>query len=228
MNAYRNSKAVPVVRPVLAALFIGVLLFVSAGSLRWWQGWTYLGIAVLAQIMTAVLIPPTLLAERTRRQHESQKRWDRLLFLSVGQIFARVVPIVAGLDFRFGWKPEIPVLATAVALVFLVLGDSLFIWSMRVNAFFSRLVRVQDDRGHLVVSDGPYRYVRHPGYVALVVNMIAGPVLLGSWWATLAGAVAAGLVILRTALEDALLRRELAGYHDYAQKVRWRLLPRVW
>ena len=228
MNAYRRSTAVPLVRPILAALFIGVLLFVSAGSLRWWQGWTYLGVAVLAQVVTILLIPPALLAERTKRRHEGQKRWDRLLYLAFGQIFARVIPVVAGLDFRFGWKPEIAAWGEIVALAFLLLGGALFIWSMRVNAFFSRLVRLQDDRGHLVVSDGPYRYVRHPGYVALVVTMIAGPVLLGSLWATLAGVVAAGLVILRTALEDALLQRELAGYHDYAQRVRRRLLPGVW
>jgi protein-S-isoprenylcysteine O-methyltransferase Ste14 len=223
-----TGTAVPVARRVLAALFIGLLLFLSAGSLHWWQAWIYLGVSVLAQIVTTLVVPQGLLAERTRRQHADQKRWDRLLYTAVGQIFARVIPIVAGLDFRFGWKPEIPVWLEAAALVFLVLGTSLFIWSMRVNAFFSRLVRLQGDRGHVVVSGGPYRYVRHPGYVALVINMLAGPLLLGSAWATLAGLVAAGLVVLRTALEDELLRRELAGYSGYAREVHWRLVPGVW
>jgi protein-S-isoprenylcysteine O-methyltransferase Ste14 len=228
MNSLRSSATALFARRFAAVVLIGVLLFVAAGSLRWWQGWTYLGVAALAQIATTLLVPSGLLAERTKRRHEGQQRWDRLLFTAVGQLFARVIPIVAGLDFRFGWKPEIAVWAEVVALAFLVLGTALFIWSMRVNAFFSRLVRLQGDRGHVVVSGGPYQYVRHPGYVALVVNMIAGPVLLGSVWATIAGAVAATLVIVRTALEDKLLHGELEGYAEYAGRVRWRLLPGLW
>lgn len=228
MNSLRDSAIALFARRFAAVAFIGVLLFVSAGSLRWWQGWTYLGVAAIAQITTTLLVPSGLLAERTKRRHEGQKRWDRLLFVAVGQLFARVIPIVAGLDFRFGWKPEMAVWGESAALVFLVLGTALFIWSMRVNAFFSRLVRLQDDRGHVVVSGGPYRYVRHPGYVALVVNMIAGPVLLGSVWATIAGAVAAALVVLRTALEDRLLHDELEGYAEYAGRVRRRLVPGLW
>ena len=228
MDDPRRSTAGLFARRFAAVLFIGVLLFVSAGSLRWWQGWVYLGIAALAQIVTTLVLPSDLLAERTRRRHDDQKRWDRLLFMAVGQLFARVIPIVAGLDFRFGWKPEIALWVEIVALAFLVLGNALFIWSMRVNAFFSRLVRLQGDRGHVVVSGGPYRFVRHPGYVALVINMIAGPVLLGSVWATVAGAIAAVLVVLRTALEDELLQHDLEGYADYADKVRWRLVPGVW
>jgi protein-S-isoprenylcysteine O-methyltransferase Ste14 len=99
---------------------------------------------------------------------------------------------------------------------------------MRTNAFFSRLVRLQGDRGHAVVSTGPYRYVRHPGYVGLVIELIAAPLLLGSAWAMLAGAIGAALVIVRTALEDGFLRSELPGYPEYAGRVRWRLVPRIW
>jgi protein-S-isoprenylcysteine O-methyltransferase Ste14 len=99
---------------------------------------------------------------------------------------------------------------------------------MRVNRYFAQVVRIQNDRGQTVVADSPYRSVRHPGYAGGLLASIAGPLMLGSVWATLAGLVGAVLLIIRTALEDKVLLEELAAYNDYAKKVRWRLIPWIW
>ncbi|MBC7224324.1 MAG: isoprenylcysteine carboxylmethyltransferase family protein, partial [Anaerolineae bacterium] len=107
-------------------------------------------------------------------------------------------------------------------------GLGLATWAMASNPFFSAFVRIQRERGHRVVADGPYRYVRHPGYLGAIVFQMAIPLALGSLWALLPSGVAAALYVARTVLEDRTLQEELAGYREYAQKVRHRLLPGLW
>jgi protein-S-isoprenylcysteine O-methyltransferase Ste14 len=99
---------------------------------------------------------------------------------------------------------------------------------MLTNAFFSCTVRIQEERGHVVVSEGPYRYVRHPGYVGFIVSGLVTPIVLDSLWALVPAALAASLLVFRTSLEDSTLRKELSGYDEYAGRVRYRLLPGVW
>jgi protein-S-isoprenylcysteine O-methyltransferase Ste14 len=115
-----------------------------------------------------------------------------------------------------------------LALVVMFLGYSLFSWAMATNAYFSARVRIQADRGHQVVSDGPYRLVRHPGYAGVLPFAIALPVMLGSLWALVPGLVLVVSVVGRTALEDQTLLRDLDGYAAYAERVRFRLVPGVW
>jgi protein-S-isoprenylcysteine O-methyltransferase Ste14 len=102
------------------------------------------------------------------------------------------------------------------------------IWAMRVNRFFSSAVRIQSDRGQQVVSDGPYRFVRHPGYTAAVVMILANGVALGSWMAAVIGWMGVPILVWRTVKEDRMLRAQLPGYAEYAARVKWRLLPGVW
>lgn len=104
----------------------------------------------------------------------------------------------------------------------------LLIWAMRTNTFFARVVRIQAERGHHVISTRPYAQVRHPGYVGLCTLGLGMPLLLGSWWAFIPGALEVGLLIVRTALEDRTLQAELPGYGEYAARVRCRLLPGIW
>ena len=108
------------------------------------------------------------------------------------------------------------------------LGYALFTWATAANAFFSRIVRLQLDRGQTVVSSGPYRYLRHPAYLGAIAYNLAVGILLASWPAAAVGLAGALLLVVRTALEDRLLRAELPGYEDYARRVRYRLLPGVW
>jgi protein-S-isoprenylcysteine O-methyltransferase Ste14 len=121
-----------------------------------------------------------------------------------------------------------PLALQIAALVVAALGYALGTWAMGANAFFSKIVRIQKDRGHAVATGGPYRYLRHPGYLGTIVFELATPIMLGSLWALIPGGLGALLLIIRTVLEDRTLHEELDGYEKYAQKVRYRLLPGIW
>jgi protein-S-isoprenylcysteine O-methyltransferase Ste14 len=136
--------------------------------------------------------------------------------------------ILAGLDQRYGWTGGFPLGAQITALILCLFGYGLVVWATASNAFFSQIVRIQTERGHTVVTGGPYQYVRHPAYIGAIVFELAAPILLASWWAGITSLLAVILLVLRTALEDRALQTELAGYADYARKVRQRLLPGIW
>jgi protein-S-isoprenylcysteine O-methyltransferase Ste14 len=136
--------------------------------------------------------------------------------------------IVAGLDQRYGWTGGFPLAAQIAALAVCALGYALVVWATASNTFFSQIVRIQSERGHGVVTGGPYHYVRHPAYVGMIVFELAMSILLASWWALIASGLCAILLILRTALEDRTLQAELTGYVDYSRQVRHRLLPGIW
>jgi protein-S-isoprenylcysteine O-methyltransferase Ste14 len=216
------------VKSIAGIALIILLLFLPAGTLDWRAGWAYVIVYVLVILATALVVDPDLMAERNQRRHADQKGWDKALFGAYGTIMGLVIPVLAGFNVRFGWKPDVSSWVQYVALATYVLGWGFHLWAMVVNRFFAQVVRIQHDRGQTVVTGGPYRWVRHPGYAFGVVLTVAGPLMLGSAWATLAGLIGAVLLIVRTALEDRVLVEELAGYKEYTQQVRWRLVPGVW
>jgi protein-S-isoprenylcysteine O-methyltransferase Ste14 len=210
-------------------VFYGVLLFVSAGRLDWLAAWLYLGVfAGTVLINTTILLPknPQFLAERGRARQDA-KGWDKLVTAIAGAFMVAGL-VVPGLDLRFGWSPQFTFPLQSAGFVALVLGCALFSWAMISNEFFETQVRIQADRGQRVATSGPYRYVRHPGYVGMALQLLATPIALGSWWGVVPAVCAAGMFVLRTALEDKTLQSELDGYRDYAERVRFRLLPGVW
>ena len=216
-------------REVIGVLFVAATLFIPAGRWNWVWGWALVGLyAVWVSANALILIPrsPELLAERAQRK-KGIKDWDAVLMSIVG-IVTMCKLIVAGLDVRYGWTVGIPLWLQIVTLAVAALGYALGTWAMAANAFFSMMVRIQDDRGHAVVTGGPYQFVRHPGYVGVIAFELATPVMLGSLWALIAGVLAALLVVIRTALEDQTLQKELEGYTEYVQQTRYRLLPGVW
>jgi protein-S-isoprenylcysteine O-methyltransferase Ste14 len=208
-------------------LFLYGALFLAAGRLRWAWGWAYVGVGVGILILNLVVLPREVVAERGQRRKKDVKTWDRLLSPLIF-VPALGTPVVAALDWRWGWTGPLPELVHVAGLACITLGQGLFTWAMASNKFFSTVVRIQVDRDHAVTSDGPYRYVRHPGYVGYIVSLFGTAVGLGSWWALLPAGLAAGMFVVRTALEDTTLRRELPGYAEYAQHTRYRLLPGVW
>ncbi len=215
----------------LAATLVlqAALLFFAAGRLDWFAAWIYLAVYVgTIAFNTLVLLPthPDLIAERAQPKANA-KSWDKLLSSLTGIAYLAIM-IVAGLDVRLGWSSPVALVVLAVGLALLMLGNGLFSWAMTSNAFFSTLVRIQDERGHAVTSHGPYRWVRHPGYVGWILMNIGMPLMFGSWWALLPGGLSAALMAVRTALEDRTLQDELPGYKEYAAQVRYRLVPRVW
>jgi protein-S-isoprenylcysteine O-methyltransferase Ste14 len=209
-------------------LLIAAILFIPAGTLNWIMGWAYVGTFVLVTVVSAVLVDPDLLAERDLRKHKNVKRWDVILLSIHGLLSVVAIPIIAGLGVRFQWLPKIPVWLQIAALFVNALGWSLHIWAMVANKFHAKVVRIQSDRGQTVVTDGPYRYVRHPGYVGGIILNLASPIMLGSVWALIPGVLGALLLIIRTVLEDRMLLEELEGYKEYAQRVYYRLLPGIW
>jgi len=217
------------VRETMGVIMVGVVLFLAAGTTDWPMGWALVGVYLVWVCANAlVLIPrnPQLIAERLGPR-KGAKTWDTAIMTVVGlATIGRLV--VAGLDMRFGWTAGITFPIQVIALVVAVLGYAFGVWALAVNAFFSQIVRIQDERGHTVVTDGPYRFVRHPGYVGVILFDLAVPVMLGSLWALTFGGLVVVLIFIRTALEDRTLQAELEGYPDYARRVRYRLVPAVW
>jgi protein-S-isoprenylcysteine O-methyltransferase Ste14 len=217
------------IREAMGVVFVAVTLFVPAGTLNWAMGWALVGIYAIWVAATAlILIPnsPELLIERATRK-KGNKTWDTVLLSIVG-LTTIAKYILAGLDVRFEWTAQMSLALQITALVIAALGYALVTWATAANAFFSKIVRIQDDRGHAVATGGPYRYVRHPGYIGTIASELATPIMLGSLWAFIPGVLAALLFVVRTALEDRTLQEELDGYTEYAQQTRYRLLPGVW
>lgn len=214
---------------VLGVAAMGVALFWSAGRIDWWPAWAAVAVWVASYAAMDIFIlrfNPNLIAERLAPP-KGAKSWDKAI-VSLIRLTELARYILAGLDQRYGWTDGFPLAAQMAAVAACLLGQALFIWAMVSNTFFSQIIRIQSDRGHAVATAGPYRYVRHPGYVGMIVFELAMSTLLASWWALVAGGICAILLILRTTLEDRTLQAELPGYADYARQARYRLLPGIW
>jgi protein-S-isoprenylcysteine O-methyltransferase Ste14 len=219
-----------IVREVNGGLLVVVILVLLSGDWRWAMAYALAGMYLLTTLMQSLLLvprSPELLAERSRRFAPGTKPWDRTILAVYGTAYLGVL-VVAALDRRWTWSSPLPVAAQAAGVALWLLGSAAVTWSMAANAFFSFSVRLQAERGQTVVSGGPYRFVRHPGYVGAILTALGAALLLGSAWSL----VPAGLVLVsltvRTALEDRTLRRELAGYEEFTRRTRWRLVPGVW
>ena len=226
-----NTKLIAryILGEILSIAGMGVALFWSAGRIDWWPAWGALAV-MLAWITGMEIVifrfNPGLLAERFGPR-KGAKPWDTAIVSFVGLV-QLVRYIVAGLDQRYGWTGGFPLAAQIVALAVCFLGYALFVWATASNTFFTKVVRIQSERGHAVATGGPYRYVRHPAYIGAILYELTVPILLASWWALIPSGLCAILLILRTALEDRTLQAELTGYVDYARQVHHRLLPGIW
>ena len=212
----------------LTATLIAIL-FLSSGHLNWPMAWVYVGArtAIATASMYAIASKaPQLLKERFRPGKDA-KAWDRPL-VTVTMLFWPAILIAIGLDRRFGWSSEPTLAIRLVALMVSLLGDAFSKWAAASNKFYSRVIRIQRDREHTVVSEGPYRYVRHPGYAGALATALTTPIALGSWWALFPSGLMGLLLVFRTVLEDKTLHNELSGYAEYAEHTRYRLLPGIW
>jgi protein-S-isoprenylcysteine O-methyltransferase Ste14 len=213
----------------ISFVVIAAILFLSAGRLNWTWAWLYLAICIVSVLINGVFMLRTSLEMVAERgELPMTRKWDQIISGLNAAAMYLVLPLVAGLDVRFGWTRDPGVAWHVAGAVVFALGLELTSWAMFANVFFSTAVRIQLDRGHTVCSSGPYRFVRHPGYVGFILQAIGVPILLGSWWALIPGLAAAVLIIVRTVFEDRTLQAELPGYPDYVQKVHYRLLPGIW
>ncbi len=208
-----------------ASAVIASILVLSAG--RWDIPWLWAYVAVIAATFTVLprVIDPGLLRERLRPAAGGVDRHLRVLMMPV--FLAHLV--IAGLDAgRFHWSGDVPVTVRLIGAAGLIGMFLVALWTIRTNRFFSPVVRIQHERGHHVISTGPYRWIRHPGYAITIVGFPFGSLLMGSYWSALPHVVAAALMLRRTLIEDRYLHEHLEGYVEYAQRVRYRLLPGVW
>jgi protein-S-isoprenylcysteine O-methyltransferase Ste14 len=217
---------------VVSFVLPAVMLFGAAGRLDWLWGWVVIGISVgfgIGARLVMLMVDPDVLIERGRSlDADNVKPWDRLLMPIVGLLLPFAMLIVAGLDQRFGLSPQLAPGLRVTALVVLILSMVLGTWALFANRFFSGTVRIQTERGHSVVSSGPYRFIRHPGYVGAILMYLATPLVLGTLWGLLPAALILIGILIRTALEDKMLHEELPGYREYAARTRYRLIPGVW
>ena len=198
--------------------------FGSAGRWDLPLAWACLGIYAAFMVLAQMLMTPELRRERMKPAPggiDRQIRWIMLPFM-VG------FWVVAGLDIRRHGSAPIPPGWQILGLAGFTTSLGLALWALTQNPFFSPVVRVQTERGHHLITSGPYQFIRHPGYLGSAGSALCGAVALGSWWALLPAMGVVGVMIRRTVLEDRFLCSELAGYPEYARKVRYRLLPGIW
>jgi protein-S-isoprenylcysteine O-methyltransferase Ste14 len=217
---------------ILVLFIIPLLPMLISGRWNWWEAWIFAIILFLGFVLSRALAArrhPDILAERARSlQRGDAKPWDKFLapIMALGGL---LVPLVAGLEERFHWTPRpfsLPVKIAAIAIM--VLAYAFSAWAMIENAYFSGVVRLQTDRGHKVCTSGPYRWLRHPGYVGGFWSYLAMPLILDSAWAFIPVGLLLIVTVIRTNLEDRTLQVELSGYRDYAKHVHYRLFPGIW
>lgn len=214
---------------LLEFTLFGVILFASAGTIAWLNGWSFLGLSILIVMANAAyLLPrnPEVIVERGRR-HTGTRTFDSVI-MSVYTAFYLALLVLAGLDAqRWDWAPLGWGWAVAGGAAMCV-GAIPMAGAMGANRNLETSVRIQSDRGHEVATGGPYRFVRHPMYVGMLIQLPGMALLLGSAWALVPAFGAAVCMVVRTALEDRTLRRDLPGYREYAERTRYRLVPGVW
>jgi len=217
------------VRSIITYLLIPLALLISGWDLGWYQGWLYSAVIVIAGIGPRIWAEkrhPGLMEERDKfGKAQDVKSWDKVLSILMAVSLTFPLFIVAGLDHHFGWSPVFPTWLNILGFVLIVLGYTFAGWALTENRFFSTVVRIQKDRGHMVCDSGPYRIVRHPGYAGNILALPGIVLALGSVWTIIPIIVALIIAVIRTTLEDKTLHEELQGYRDYASRVRYRLIP---
>ena len=217
---------------VRMSLFALALLW-PAGTWNWWEAWVMVGLwLVFGLTIQHYLIhdDPALLSERLKLVpiHKDQKTWDKVL-MAIFFIAGIALYIVPGFDVvRYGWSEPLPLWMKAIAFVIHLPCFYLLVWIMRENTYLAQVVKIDDERGHQVITTGPYAYVRHPMYTTAIILFFAFPVALGSRYALLLAAFLTLILLVRTYLEDRTLHEELDGYAEYAKQTPYRLIPNIW
>lgn len=219
------------IRLALVLFVFPLIPMIISGVWDWWEAWVYVFLSIVGFIVSRGLAArrhPDILDERARSMElQGAKSWDKILapMMAFGSL---LILILAGADKLLGWTSPFPLHAKIAAILAIFLGYVLASWALVENKFFSGVVRIQTDRGHRVVTTGPYRLIRHPGYAGALLAYLAMPILFDSLWAFIPATGLFGIILLRTSLEDRTLQAELPGYREYAQKIRHRLFPGIW
>ncbi len=225
----KNLKSTWVVRGIFLPVFLIIFTLLLAGRIDYWQGWLYNILNILILLVTFIVLKDKKdLIEERLKPGMGVKKFDKIYFAVSSPAFFLMM-IVSILDGgRFHWQPQIPVSIVFAGVFLYLIGHTFFLWAKHVNNFFATVVRIQTDRGQTVCKTGPYRFVRHPGYVGGILFGLASPLVLGSFWGVIPAVVSAFCLLIRTSLEDKVLKKELPGYLEYTKEVRYRLIPGIW
>ena len=228
LNLSSKARMQMILRAVLSPIMLFGLLFLFAGRWDYWQGWVYIVMNLLIMLlMGTVLTKSSELVEERLSPKEGMKGWDKFYFAVTVPLYISAL-ILSGLDARLGWSTNMPLVVYWSGVVIYLVGQAIFLWARYTNNYFSSVVRIQNDRGQTVCKDGPYHYVRHPGYVGGFLFTIIVGIVLGSWWASIPQVIAGIMLIWRTAREDKTLQVELPGYKEFTQETKYRLIPGIW
>jgi protein-S-isoprenylcysteine O-methyltransferase Ste14 len=231
MSKRNEIRAGSIALMLIFIVIIPLLPLLISWHWNWWEAWVFAGLNIAGFAVSRYLAArrnPDILYERAKYlQHEDAKDYDKILSPIVG-IGGGVIPLIAGFDERFEWSSEFSTTLKIVSIFVILAGYVLASYAIIENRFFSGMVRIQTDRGHHVVTSGPYRWVRHPGYAGSLITYLFIPVLLDSWWTFIPACSLLVILSIRTYLEDKTLQEELPGYEEYVKKVRYRLIPWVW
>jgi protein-S-isoprenylcysteine O-methyltransferase Ste14 len=222
-----RSKARLIFRFVFSTALMAFVIIKSAGTVNYWQGWVYMTLFTYLAVFTMLVLPSDLAMERMN-PGEGVKKWD-YVFVAFYTPMTFVIPALSAADaHRFHLSPGLPVSINAAAFLFIFFGTSLLVRSTWINQYFSSVIRIQNDRGQKVIQDGPYQIVRHPGYLGGMVIYLFLPPALNSLLGYAGAIPLIAALIIRTYFEDRTLQQELDGYRDYANIVKYRLIPKVW
>jgi protein-S-isoprenylcysteine O-methyltransferase Ste14 len=212
-------------------LFVQIVVFVIfSGCLIDSRSWFYFVTAFGNYVISTAIqfkLNPELLVQRLKLKREGSKLWDEILMRLSNLMIILMIPLIAGLDFRFGWS-FLDLYFVWIGLLFVIASSVLLNWAMLINPHFEPTVRIQKERNHMVIRKGPYAIVRHPGYLAGILFAFSTPLLIGSFFTFVAVGIYVILIILRTWMEDKTLQEELNGYSEYVSQVKNRLFPKLW
>jgi protein-S-isoprenylcysteine O-methyltransferase Ste14 len=205
-------------------ILLAAVLFGGAGRFDVPRLWAYIGAYLVIMLVGVSVLDPSLYRERVRPGGK-RRPWSLHILSALFVTHLLVAGIEAG---RYRWTPPVPLAVECTGFVAFTVCFAVVLWAMHVNPFYSSVVRIQTERGHTLVTNGPYRWVRHPGYAATLVVSLASGMALGSWAAVVVLSPLVPFILYRAVTEDAFLKKNLPGYPEYAARVRHRLLPGVW
>ena len=228
MARKKSSKSKDAVRIIATIIFLVAIIFVPAGTLNWPEAWLllFLYFFVVGGCLIWLKKNDLELLKERRSVRKDVKTWDKKIILAY-TIFLLIMLVLAGLDaVRFRWS-RVPLLWKAIGYIGFIPAVTLGFWAFKQNTYLAQYVRIQKDRGHRVITTGPYEYVRHPMYVGVILFILCSPLALGSLYSLIPALIIVILFIIRTSLEDKTLQEELEGYQEYAKRVRYKLIPYI-